>query len=135
MHDINLITLINLINNVLQPQNSGQLSSTLIEKLENLRENLKHGINDIHDIIPEHFDEKYFSFDIINPRQMTETEINLTRILALLPKIKPKIKPSKLYLKNKRSNKREKRRCSRAKIKSNKKCRKHSRRPHCILKF
>lgn len=134
MHDINLITLINLINNVLQPQNSGHLSSTLIEKLENLRENLKHGINDINDIndiIPEHFDEKYFSFDIINPRQMTETEINLTRILALLPKIKP----SKLYLKNKRSNKREKRRCSRAKIKSNKKCRKHSRRPHCILKF
>ena len=132
MHDINLITLINLINNVLQPQNSGHLSSTLIEKLENLRENLKHGINDI---IPEHFDEKYFSFDIINPRQMTETERNLTQILALLPKIKPKIKPSKLYLKNKRSNKREKRRCSRAKIKSNKKCRKHSRRPHCILKF
>jgi hypothetical protein len=128
MHDINLINLIDLINNVLQPQNSGHLSSTLIEKLENLRENLKHGINDI---IPEHFDEKYFSFNIINPRQMTETEINLTRILALLPKIKP----SKLYLKNKRSNKREKRRCSRAKIKSNKKCRKHSRRPHCIPKF
>ena len=131
MHDINLINLIDLINNVLQPQNSGHLSSTLIEKLENLRENLKHGINDINDIIPEHFDEKYFSFNIINPRQMTETEINLTRILALLPKIKP----SKLYLKNKRSNKREKRRCSRAKIKSNKKCRKHSRRPHCIPKF
>jgi predicted outer membrane protein len=72
MHDINLIDLINLINNVLQPQNSGQLSSTLIEKLENLRENLKH------DIIPEHFDKKYFSFDISNPRQMTETERNLT---------------------------------------------------------
>jgi hypothetical protein len=129
MHDINLINLIDLINNVLQPQNSGHLSSTLIEKLENLRENLKHGI------IPEHFDEKYFSFDISNPRQMTETERNLTQILALLPKIKPKIKHSKLYLKNKRSNKREKRRCSRAKIKSNKKCRKHSRRPHCIPKF
>lgn len=126
MHDIDLI---NLINNVLQPQNSGQLSSTLIEKLENLRDNLKH------DIIPEHFDEKYFSFDISNPRQMTETERNLTQILALLDKIKPKIKPSKLYLKNKRSNKREKRRCSRAKIKSNKKCQKHSRCPHCILKF
>ena len=129
MHDITLITLIDLINNVLQPQNSGQLSSTLIEKLESLRDNLKHGI------IPEHFDEKYFSFNIINPRQMTETEINLTHILKLLDKINPKIKPSKLYLKNKRSNKREKRRCSHAKIKSNKKCQKHSRRPHCILKF
>ena len=125
MHDITLINLINLINNVLQPQNSGQLSSTLIEKLENLRDNLKHGI------IPEHFDEKYFSFDIINPRQMTETERNLTQILALLDKIKP----SKLYLKNKRSNKIERRRCSHAKIKSTKKCRKHSRRPHCIPKF
>ena len=125
MHDITLITLINLINNVLKPQNSGQLSSTLIEKLENLRDNLKYGI------IPEHFDEKKFSFDISNPQQMTETERNLTQILTLLPKIKP----SKSHLKNKRSNKREKRRCSHAKIKSNKKCPKHSRRPHCILKF
>lgn len=128
MHDITLITLINLINNVLQPQNSGQLSSTLIEKLENLRDNLKH---DVHNIRPEHFNKDNLSFDISNPRQMTETERNLTQILALLSKIKP----SKLYLKNKRLNKREKRRCSRAKIKSNKKCPKHSRRPHCILKF
>jgi hypothetical protein len=51
---------IELLDFVLQPDNSGQLSLLLIENLKKLRENLRH------DIIPEHFDETDFSYDISN---------------------------------------------------------------------
>ena len=55
---------IELLDFVLQPDNSGQLSSMLIENLKKLGENLKYGIYGIYDI-----------YNISNPRQMNKAGI------------------------------------------------------------